>query len=95
MLQEPARNTDGVDTFFSDNITFRRWDVTGGDDAISPKANSSNILIQDATFHGTLGEAIPNETAFKLKGSSTDVLMDVSRCGHWVDRPDGRPVRVY
>ncbi|GLB42980.1 putative glycosyl hydrolase 28 family protein [Lyophyllum shimeji] len=54
----PARNTDGVDTFFSNRITFRKWTVTGGDDNISLKANSTNILIQDSVFHGGLGVAI-------------------------------------
>lgn len=56
--QAPARNTDGVDTFFSNRITFRNWTVTGGDDNISLKANSTNILIQDSVFHGGLGVAI-------------------------------------
>ncbi|KAF4588171.1 hypothetical protein EYR38_010138 [Pleurotus pulmonarius] len=54
----PARNTDGVDTFFSNRITFRNWTVAGGDDNISLKANSTNILIQDCVFHGGLGVAI-------------------------------------
>ncbi|KAK0477647.1 pectin lyase fold/virulence factor [Armillaria novae-zelandiae] len=54
----PARNTDGVDTFFSNRITFRNWTVIGGDDNISMKANSTNILIQDSVFHGGLGVAI-------------------------------------
>ncbi|KAG6875891.1 hypothetical protein C0992_001887 [Termitomyces sp. T32_za158] len=54
----PARNTDGVDTFFSNRITFRNWTVTGGDDNISLKANSTNILIQDSVFHRGLGVAI-------------------------------------
>lgn len=58
MRQAPARNTDGVDTFFSNRITFRNWTVTGGDDNISLKANSTNILIQDSVFHGGLGVAI-------------------------------------
>ncbi|KAF5378174.1 hypothetical protein D9615_007589 [Tricholomella constricta] len=54
----PARNTDGVDTFFSNRITFRNWTVAGGDDNISLKANSTNILVQDSVFHGGLGVAI-------------------------------------
>ncbi|KAF9459794.1 polygalacturonase [Collybia nuda] len=54
----PARNTDGVDTFYSNRITFRNWTITGGDDNISLKANSTNILIQDSVFNGGLGVAI-------------------------------------
>ncbi|KAK0435475.1 pectin lyase fold/virulence factor [Desarmillaria tabescens] len=55
---EPARNTDGVDTFYSNRITFRNWTVTGGDDDISLKANSTNILIQDSVFHAGFGLSI-------------------------------------
>ncbi|KAF5350919.1 hypothetical protein D9758_010499 [Tetrapyrgos nigripes] len=51
-------NTDGVDTIFSDRITFRNWTVTCGDDNISIKANSTNILIQDCVFNGGGGVAI-------------------------------------
>ncbi|KAI0317344.1 pectin lyase-like protein [Amylostereum chailletii] len=46
----PTQNTDGIDTFYSNNITIRRWSVTNGDDAIAPKANTSNLLIQDSQF---------------------------------------------
>lgn len=45
-------NTDGADTIYADNITFRRWTVANGDDGISLKANSTNIVIEDSTFHG-------------------------------------------
>ncbi|RCI16242.1 hypothetical protein L249_1905 [Ophiocordyceps polyrhachis-furcata BCC 54312] len=46
-------NTDGCDTINSDRITFRRWRVTNGDDAIALKGNSTNIVIEDCDFaHG-------------------------------------------
>ncbi|KAA1470776.1 pectin lyase-like protein [Dentipellis sp. KUC8613] len=51
-------NTDGLDTFYSDNITIRNWSVTNGDDQISLKANTSNVLIQNATFYRGNGIAI-------------------------------------
>jgi len=54
----PATNTDGIDILFSDKITLRNWTVTNGDDCMSVKANSTNILIQDAVFHGGLGVSI-------------------------------------
>ena len=54
----PARNTDGADTIFSDSITFDRWTVDNGDDCISLKANSTNILIKDSTFYRGLGVSI-------------------------------------
>jgi galacturan 1,4-alpha-galacturonidase len=51
-------NTDGCDVIYANNITFRRWDVTNGDDSISMKANSTNILIEDCDFYMGLGVAI-------------------------------------
>ncbi|RPD81626.1 pectin lyase-like protein, partial [Lentinus tigrinus ALCF2SS1-7] len=54
----PTQNTDGIDTFYTNNITLRHWDVTGGDDAVAPKANTSNLLVQDSHFHITSGVAI-------------------------------------
>ncbi|PNY27412.1 Alpha-L-rhamnosidase rgxB [Tolypocladium capitatum] len=51
-------NTDGCDTVNSDSITFRRWDVTNGDDSIALKGNSSNISIYDSVFRDGQGVAI-------------------------------------
>jgi galacturan 1,4-alpha-galacturonidase len=53
-----ARNTDGADTIYSDYITFDRWTVVNGDDSISLKANSTNIVISNSTFFNGLGVAI-------------------------------------
>lgn len=54
----PARNTDGADTIYSNNIHFDRWTVINGDDSISTKANSTNILITNCTFINGLGVAL-------------------------------------
>ena len=51
-------NTDGADTIYANNITFRGWSVTNGDDSISQKANSTNILMEDCDFYEGLGVAI-------------------------------------
>lgn len=56
--QASTINTDGIDTFYTNKITIRNWDVTCGDDAVSPKANTSNMLVQDSRFHDTSGIAI-------------------------------------
>lgn len=58
-------NTDGVDTIYSDNITFSRWDITCGDDAIALKGNSSNIFVSDSIFRGGQGLAIGSLGQFK------------------------------
>jgi len=52
------KNTDGCDTIYANNITFRRWIVDNGDDGISPKANSTNILIEDSEFYRGSGIAL-------------------------------------
>lgn len=54
----PDQNTDGADTIYSNNITFVRWSVTNGDDSISQKANSTNILAEDCSFFNGLGMAM-------------------------------------
>jgi polygalacturonase len=51
-------NTDGADTIYSNNITFARWTVECGDDHISQKANSTNILIENAKFYRGSGMAM-------------------------------------
>jgi galacturan 1,4-alpha-galacturonidase len=56
--RNPARNTDGADTLFSNNITFRGWDISNSDDAIALKANSTNILIEDCVFRRGQGLAL-------------------------------------
>jgi galacturan 1,4-alpha-galacturonidase len=56
---------------YANNITFRRWNVTNGDDSISMKANSTNILIEDCDFYMGLGdnvfETIENVTARNIR----------------------------
>lgn len=51
-------NTDGADTIYADDVTFRRWTVDNGDDSISVKANSTNILVEDCVFWTGLGVAV-------------------------------------
>lgn len=58
-------NTDGADTIYADNITFRRWTVDNGDDSIAMKANSTNILIEDCKFYTGLGVAIGSISQYK------------------------------
>ncbi|CEJ54908.1 hypothetical protein PMG11_01195 [Penicillium brasilianum] len=60
-----SRNTDGADTIYSSHITFRNWEVDNGDDNISIKANSTDILIEDSLFHRGLGIAIGSIGQYK------------------------------
>lgn len=51
-------NTDGADTLASNNIAFARWVIQNGDDGISCKGNSSNILMEDIVMHTGSGLAM-------------------------------------
>lgn len=59
------QNTDGADTIYSNNITFARWTVQNGDDGISWKANSTNVLVDNSTFHRGSGLALGSIGQFK------------------------------
>ncbi|KAJ5741008.1 pectin lyase-like protein [Penicillium malachiteum] len=56
--QGTVQNTDGANTIYSSHITFRDWEVINGDDSISVKANSTDILIENCTFRDGLGISI-------------------------------------
>lgn len=58
MNADLTAQTDGADTIYVNNITFRNWVVDNGDDSISMKANSTNVLIEDCDFYTGLGIAI-------------------------------------
>ncbi|KAI0752844.1 pectin lyase-like protein [Daedaleopsis nitida] len=50
-------NTDGIDTYRSDNITMLNWSVTSGDDCLAIKGNSTNIFAKNVTCTGGTGIA--------------------------------------
>jgi polygalacturonase len=51
-------NTDGINTFRSDNISLMNWDVTCGDDCLAIKGNSTNLDIRNIICRGGNGIAI-------------------------------------
>ncbi|KAF2758242.1 pectin lyase-like protein [Pseudovirgaria hyperparasitica] len=58
-------NTDGADTIYANNITFNRWVVYNGDDCISLKANSTNILISNSICYRGQGIAFGSIGQYK------------------------------
>ncbi|KAI0922650.1 hypothetical protein AcV5_009568 [Taiwanofungus camphoratus] len=50
-------NTDGIDTFRSDNISLLNFDITLGDDCLAIKGNSTNIYGKNITCRGGNGVA--------------------------------------
>ncbi|KAL5520109.1 hypothetical protein ACEPAG_1769 [Sanghuangporus baumii] len=55
--QNIVPNTDGIDTYRSDHVTLKNWDVTCGDDCLAIKGNSTNIVAQGITCRGGNGIA--------------------------------------
>ncbi|PAV15089.1 pectin lyase [Pyrrhoderma noxium] len=55
--QNIVPNTDGIDTYRSDNIKLLNWDITCGDDCLAVKGNTSNLLAQNYTCRGGNGIA--------------------------------------
>ncbi|EPS35617.1 hypothetical protein H072_10990 [Dactylellina haptotyla CBS 200.50] len=53
-----AKNTDGFDTYRSDNIVIQNSDVNNGDDCVSLRGNSTNILIQSLHCNGSHGISV-------------------------------------
>ncbi|KAK4237017.1 pectin lyase fold/virulence factor [Achaetomium macrosporum] len=77
-----AVNTDGVDTWNSENVFIRNWTVRCGDDCISVKANSKNIDVRNVTCYesgcaviGSLGNGNGPDTV-------DNVLFQDFKCNH-------------
>ncbi|EIN14755.1 hypothetical protein PUNSTDRAFT_154787 [Punctularia strigosozonata HHB-11173 SS5] len=51
-------NTDGIDTYRSDSVVLKNWDITCGDDCLAIKGNSTNLFIDGVTCRGGNGIAI-------------------------------------
>ncbi|EOD51379.1 putative extracellular exo-polygalacturonase protein [Neofusicoccum parvum UCRNP2] len=52
------KNTDGWDIYRSDYITIQNSSVTNGDDCVSFKPNSTNVLVQNMFCNGTHGMSV-------------------------------------
>ncbi|KAF4628804.1 hypothetical protein G7Y89_g9351 [Cudoniella acicularis] len=53
-----AKNTDGWDTYRSSDITIQNSVINNGDDCVSFKPNSTNILIQNLWCNGSHGISV-------------------------------------
>lgn len=54
----PAKNTDGWDTFRSDSIVIQNSVIHNGDDCVSFKPNSTNIVVQGLVCVGSHGISV-------------------------------------
>ncbi|KAI0656169.1 pectin lyase-like protein [Cubamyces menziesii] len=55
--QNVVPNTDGINTYRSDQVSLLRFDITCGDDCLAIKGNSTNIVAKDITCRGGNGIA--------------------------------------
>ncbi|KAI9372297.1 pectin lyase fold/virulence factor [Aspergillus egyptiacus] len=56
--ENEAKNTDGWDTYRSQNIVIQNSVVNNGDDCVSFKPNSTNILVQNLHCNGSHGISV-------------------------------------
>ncbi|KAI5116611.1 hypothetical protein M0805_004830 [Coniferiporia weirii] len=55
--QNIVPNTDGINTYRSDSVTLKNWDITCGDDCIAVKGNTTNLSVSSLTCRGGNGIA--------------------------------------
>ncbi|THH18670.1 hypothetical protein EW146_g2337 [Bondarzewia mesenterica] len=53
-----AKNTDGWDTYRSDNVVIKNSVINNGDDCVSFKPNSTNILVTNLMCNGSHGISV-------------------------------------
>ncbi|ORY67773.1 pectin lyase fold/virulence factor [Pseudomassariella vexata] len=56
--ENPAKNTDGWDTYRSNSVTIQNSVINNGDDCVSFKPNSTNILVQSLFCNGSHGISV-------------------------------------
>jgi galacturan 1,4-alpha-galacturonidase len=54
----PAKNTDGWDTYRSENIVIQNSVVDNGDDCVSFKPNSTDVVVQGLRCNGSHGVSV-------------------------------------
>ncbi|KAJ3716650.1 pectin lyase-like protein [Lentinula raphanica] len=68
-------NTDGIDTYRSNNITLLNWDITCGDDCLA--CNTTNLLVRNVTCNGGNGIAFGSlGQYFNLSDNVENVYME-------------------
>jgi galacturan 1,4-alpha-galacturonidase len=69
-----AKNTDGWDTYRSDNIVIQNSVINNGDDCVSFKPNSTNILVQNLHCNGSHGISVGSLGQYK---GEVDIVQNV------------------
>ncbi|KAH0369259.1 PGX, glycoside hydrolase family 28 protein, partial [Aureobasidium melanogenum] len=69
-----AKNTDGWDTYRSDNIVIQNSVINNGDDCVSFKPNSTNMLVQNLQCNGSHGISVGSLGQYPTE---TDIVENV------------------
>ncbi|KAH0389390.1 PGX, glycoside hydrolase family 28 protein, partial [Aureobasidium melanogenum] len=69
-----AKNTDGWDTYRSDNIVIQNSIINNGDDCVSFKPNSTNMLVQNLQCNGSHGISVGSLGQYPTE---TDIVENV------------------
>ncbi|KAF2002010.1 glycoside hydrolase family 28 protein [Amniculicola lignicola CBS 123094] len=70
----PAKNTDGWDTYRSSNIVIQNSHINNGDDCVSFKPNSTDIVVQNLICNGSHGISVGSLGQYK---GQVDIVKNV------------------
>ncbi|KAI9750542.1 MAG: hypothetical protein M4579_006432 [Chaenotheca gracillima] len=93
-------NTDGSDTWNSNNVGYYNWTVENGDDCIAIKGNSSNIHAKNITCYHSYGMPIgsvgqqPGYPDYVENILFEDVKLIENGNGGWIKAWQGKPALV-
>ncbi|KAF2754991.1 polygalacturonase precursor [Pseudovirgaria hyperparasitica] len=72
--KNPAKNTDGWDTYRSDSIVIQNSNIDNGDDCVSFKPNSTNVIVQNLICNGSHGISVGSLGQYK---GETDIVRNI------------------
>lgn len=78
-----AKNTDGWDTYRSSNIVIQNSVINNGDDCVSFKPNSTEILVQNMHCNGSHGISVGSLGQYK---GEVDIVQNVYVCQCFLGR---------
>ncbi|KAJ4351863.1 Exopolygalacturonase [Didymosphaeria variabile] len=88
-----AKNTDGWDTYRSDNIVIQNSHIDNGDDCVSFKPNSTNIVVQNLICNGSHGISVGSLGQYK---GEVDIVKNIYTYNiSMSDASDGARIKVW
>jgi galacturan 1,4-alpha-galacturonidase len=91
--KSPAKNTDGWDTYRSSNIVIQNSVINNGDDCVSFKPNSTEILVQNLHCNGSHGISVGSLGQYK---GETDIVENIFVTNITMENAsDGARIKVW